>query len=69
LVLIFPTVLFITFLNKALGRKPERKGLPLRLGEGVPDQARRRAGWGGPSFQALLLKPSLIYKEDGWENL
>jgi len=66
--LFFPTVLFITFLNKGVVRKPERKGLPLRLGEGVPDQAERGAGWGGPSFQALLLKPSLIYKEDGWER-
>jgi hypothetical protein len=69
LVLFFPTVLFITFLNKALGRKPERAGLPLRLGEGVPDQAERGAGLGGPPSQALLLKPSLIYKEDGWEKL
>jgi hypothetical protein len=69
LVLFFPTVLFITFLNKALGRKPEMNGLPLRLGEGVPGQAERGAGWGGHSSQALLLKPSLIYKEDGWEKL
>jgi hypothetical protein len=66
LFLFFLTVLFITFLNKGVVRKPERAGFPAEASEAMPTRPTGGNRQGGQPFQALLLKPSLIYKEDGY---